>query len=90
MTAEFDLEISDLEAARLVAKDHLLAIVNQALQEGGRVETEAATPEAGIDATLENPRSVVSAIVNEVLGRGTGTLTSVKARNLEVSSTEIG
>lgn len=51
--AQFDVDMSDFSPARAVAKKHLMRIVSQTLNQGGRIETGAATPEAGIDMTLE-------------------------------------
>lgn len=88
--AEFDLEVFDLDAARVVAKEHLTGVVSRTIKEGGRVETGADTPEAAIDATLENPRAVVSTIVTELLGRGNQSLSMVTGSNLTVTADEIG
>lgn len=81
--AEFDMTIKDTDAARSIARQRMIDVVDQAVLEGGTVETGTDTPVEGIDSMLANPLVVSTMVASEMLLRGLSQMPVVELANVQ-------
>lgn len=86
ISAEFDLEVIDEEAARKMASAVLQGITEATLAEGGTIDAVGDTPEAAIAKMVQNDRVVVSAVAKEIIGRGVTGLPWLAASDLTIKN----
>ncbi|WP_146070790.1 hypothetical protein [Arthrobacter sp. B1805] len=82
--AEFDLDVLDEGSAREIARQFLIAQIDDATMKGEEIRTGTQTPAEMFDGVLDSPKALASLMATSVITRGASLTQAVRCSSLTV------